>query len=342
MTQTLVGVNNFGSGVVVPTGSDDHHALSAFIVSFVQRLINNDVYLKARLDTAAQLGSANNFTQPNTFTSITASGPVQGGSFWTAGGAQIGTNIGIGGNATVGGTLHAHGTIDSDGDVHADGNLTGTHLIVTGNIVGGGAITSPTGNLGVNKFQIIGGAANFTGSDFKISSGTLSIDSTVKIVYTGNASQRVRTVGIPLCSGKVVQGSPTMPTLGQYWQGGSGANSIIFPLRLTNACTLVNVGAYFLTPNPGSPSVVSIKMTAIDWGQPSLVAADYANASQLGTANATQYSTTLAYRMYCVAGSHVVNNSFETFWVEVFLGTTTGNRLYGLDYTYIDAEISTY
>jgi hypothetical protein len=246
--QTLVGVNNFGSGVIVPTGTDDHHALSAFIVSFVQRLINNDVYLKARVDSAAQVGSPNNFTQPNTFTTIDASGQIKGGSFWTVGGAHVGTNIDVTGSATVGGILHAHGAIDSDADVHADGNLTGTHLIVTGNIVGGGAITSPTGNFGVNKFQIIGGAANFTGTDFKISSGTLSIDSTVKIVYTGNASQRVRTVGIPLCSGKVVQGSPTMPTLGQYWQGASGANTIIFPLRLTNGCTLVNVGAYFLTP----------------------------------------------------------------------------------------------
>jgi hypothetical protein len=83
-------------------------------------------------------------------------------------------------------------------------------------------------------------------------------------------------------------------------------------------------------------------MTAIDWSQTTLNAAAYANATTLGNASATQYSTTLAYRMYCVAGSHVVNNASETFWVEVFLGTAAGNQLYGLDYTYIDAEISTY
>lgn len=339
----------YSSGTVVPSGTDDHHNLSAYIRSFVQTLLNTDAWLKARVDNAAQVNVTNNFTAAQNFTTVYAGGQIKGGSFWTdgtlhaGGAASIGGNTSIGGLATVGGTLHAGGAIDSDGDVHADGNLTANgSAVINGNVVSQGNLVASNGNLGVNKFQIIGGVANFTGSAFKISSGNVEIDSHTEVVYTGSAGARLRSVGIPLCSGYVVQGAPTMPTFGQYWQGASTATTILFPMRLPNGCTLVNVAGMFLTPDAGHANSLMIQMTAIDWSQPSLVALDYQNATVLGTANTAPYSTTLAYRTFCVAGSHVVNNSFETFWVAVYLGATANNRLYGLQVQYIDATLNTW
>lgn len=248
----------------------------------------------------------------------------------------------LGSSQTIQKVVRVVGNLSTDADLGASGNANiAGQCVVGGNVVSQGNLVASSGNLGVNKFSVIDGAATFTGTEFKISSGVVELDSSVRILYIGSPGARLRQVGIPMCSGLVTQGAPQLLGNGQYWQGSAaGASTVMFPLRLPNACTLANVAVMALAPDAGHATSAQLCLTAIDWSQSTLTASDYAVPSVLGNASSTVYSSTVANRFFCAAGSHVVNNSFESLWVSITFGATTNNRLYGLQMQFIDAEIT--